>query len=99
MSAFRGKPEDIGSIRVLLILTRSRRSEPLAITAGLLPPRTVVSLPGPAVSYRRHGVDVSGGNSLVSFYRQRELKDGAPRFIRAGPNPSPVRFDDRTADA
>ena len=51
-----------------------------------------------AVSYRRHGVDVSGGNSLVWFYRQRELKDGAPRFICASPHPSAVRLNDRMAD-
>ena len=30
-----------------------------------------------------------GGNGLLWFQRQGEMKDGAPRFIRAGPNPSP----------
>ena len=41
--------------------------------------------PGPATSYRRHLAGVLGGKGLVSLQRQGELKDGAARFIRAGP--------------
>src|SRR5687768_5933285 len=54
--------------------------------------------PGPATSCRPHRVGVFGGNGLVSFETKDKLKDGAPRFIRAGPQLSLVRLDDRTAD-
>src|SRR5438105_5172213 len=43
--------------------------------------------------------DLLGCNALVSLQRQGELKDGAPRFIRARPHPSPVGLDHRPADS
>src|SRR5258707_4937279 len=53
---------------------------------------------GAAISCGWIGPDLPGWNALVSFQRQGELKDGAPKFVRARPHPSPVSLDHRPAD-
>ena len=43
-----------------------------------------------------HDTHLAGalGSGFVPFWRQAELEHGPPRFIRGGPQPSSVRFDD-----
>src|SRR4029077_17234621 len=86
--------------RIWSALTRCRHSERKAITAGTSAGTAngFVSLPGPASSHHWHWAGVLGGNGFGQLWRQGELKHGPPRFIRAGPQSSPVRLDDRTAD-
>jgi hypothetical protein len=81
-------------------LTRNRRPGRKVITAeiSMIAERGPGSVPGPATSCYRLLAGVHGGDDLIPFCRQRKLKDGAPRLIRAGPRPSPVRLDNRTAD-
>jgi hypothetical protein len=38
------------------------------------------------------------GTGLAALWRYAELKDRAPRLIRARPYSPPVRFDDRTTN-